>query len=488
MKERITNVNGREFGGGRFVLIWAHKALRIEDNAVLSFACSLANELKVPLLYPMPIYTIMPFSQFRHHEFIMQGISEMIPGLQKLNVEIVICFGDLIDTFLSLASEAAAVVTMETYLKFHHKWRTDIPALIKCPFISVESRLLFPPSVLTDKAAYNAASLRRKIHARVTPEDFEPVPVVPVQHEADANLNKLINSLLPENSRITMQEAMAHYEQVFLDAQQMDNINTHVGPSDFFKGGSKEARAYLKFFLENSLEEFHAKRNDPGIDHQTKLSPYINYGMISVQEVVREVVRALRISMWDFLGLVKDFKPGTHPDARVNGALTLFEEMIVRRELAFNYVYYTPDYDQYSALPAWARTTLREHVTDTRKQLYTPDALEQADTSDPYWNAAQKELVITGKMHGYMRMYWGKKILQWCAEPEDAFQIAIHLNDKYSLDDRDPNGYAGVGWCFGLHDRAWPPFPIFGTVRTMSETGLSRKFDMNSYLKRIANL
>ena len=164
------------------------------------------------------------------------------------------------------------------------------------------------------------------------------------------------------------------------------------------------------------------------------------------------------------------------------------EELIVRRELAMNFVHFNPAYGRYEALPAWARQTLDEHRRDPRPYIYDRDQLEQAETHDPYWNAAQQELLLTGRMHGYMRMYWGKKILEWSPDPEQAFETALYLNNTYELDGRDANGLAGVAWCFGKHDRGWPERPVFGKVRYMNANGLRRKFRMSAYVERVRTL
>jgi deoxyribodipyrimidine photo-lyase len=164
------------------------------------------------------------------------------------------------------------------------------------------------------------------------------------------------------------------------------------------------------------------------------------------------------------------------------------EELLIRRELAMNFVRYNPDYDSYSGLPEWVRKTLDEHRDDPREYVYSPEEFERAETHDPYWNAAQREMMVTGKMHGYMRMYWGKKILEWSASPEEAYGTALYLNNKYEIDGRDPNGYAGVAWCFGKHDRPWKEREVFGKVRYMNANGLKRKFDADGYVGKVESL
>jgi len=195
------------------------------------------------------------------------------------------------------------------------------------------------------------------------------------------------------------------------------------------------------------------------------LSPYLHFGQISPLEVALAVENA------------RD----TNRAARD----AFLEELIVRRELSLNFVEHHPRYDTFDALPAWAQRSLREHAADPREYLYTLEVLEAARTQDPYWNAAQREMVRTGKMHNYMRMYWGKKILEWSPTPEAAFAAALHLNNKYELDGRDPNSFAGVAWCFGKHDRAWGEREVFGKIRYMGAAGLKRKFDMDTYVRRV---
>lgn len=235
-----------------------------------------------------------------------------------------------------------------------------------------------------------------------------------------------------------------------------------------FRGGSSEAEGLLHDFISRKLDCYAEGRSDPGRDCLSSMSPYFHFGQISPLEVALRVRRA--------------------DDAGQDDKEACLEELIVRRELSMNFCHYNPRYDALACLPDWARTTLEEHADDRREHLYDREALEAGATHDPYWNAAQQEMVRTGKMHGYMRMYWGKKILEWTAHPEEAFRIALELNDQYELDGRDPNGYAGVAWCFGKHDRAWAERDIFGKIRFMSASGLERKFDMDAYVRRVNGL
>jgi deoxyribodipyrimidine photo-lyase len=253
-----------------------------------------------------------------------------------------------------------------------------------------------------------------------------------------------------------------------LRAAPGSRLDPAVPPAPRLRGGASHALRALRRFVRGPLAVYHQERNDPGQDLQSGLSPYLHFGQISPRTIARAVRDA----------------PGIQEAARD----AFLEQLIVRRELSFNMVYFDPLYDRYEGLPAWARATLAKHGRDRRPYVYGRDELEQARTHDPYWNAAMRELLSTGTMHGYLRMYWGKKILEWGESPELAYELALELNNRWSLDGRDPNSYAGVAWCFGRHDRPWPERPVFGTVRSMTESGLRRKFDMDGYLRRIAAL
>jgi deoxyribodipyrimidine photo-lyase len=243
------------------------------------------------------------------------------------------------------------------------------------------------------------------------------------------------------------------------------SLDQSVSPVETYRGGREDAMRLLDEFIGDKLKYYNDLRNDPGTDYGSQLSPYLHFGQISPLEIALKV-RGAR-------GKAREVKEA------------YLEELIVRRELSMNFVQYNPHYDSFEALPDWAKKTLKAHEKDKREYVYELQAWEEARTHDPYWNAAQREMVTTGKMHNYMRMYWGKKILEWSKTPEEAYQIALYLNNKYELDGRDPNGFAGVAWCFGKHDRAWAERPIFGKVRYMNAAGLRRKFDIEKYVRRV---
>ena len=235
-----------------------------------------------------------------------------------------------------------------------------------------------------------------------------------------------------------------------------------VGPVESWEGGTRAARQRLASFVEDGLDAYGEGRSDIVERNVSGLSPYLHFGQISPVEVYRAVVEA---------------------DAPAGAKDSFVDELVVRRELAVNFVHHTPDYDAFACLPDWAKTTLKAHASDTREATYGRKALENGKTDDPYWNAAMREMRVTGYLHNHMRMYWGKRILAWSKTPESAYADALHLNNKYLLDGRDANSYANIGWLFGLHDRGWPEREVFGKVRTMTASGLKRKFDVDAYVK-----
>ncbi|MBN1211845.1 MAG: deoxyribodipyrimidine photolyase, partial [candidate division Zixibacteria bacterium] len=245
-------------------------------------------------------------------------------------------------------------------------------------------------------------------------------------------------------------------------------IDRSVPEISWLEPGEKAALKIMKNFFEKRLENYNEKRNDPAVDFQSELSPYFHFGQIAPQRV------ALEAQCYDKF---------------IKSQESFLEEMIVRRELSDNFCFYNDRYDSYEGFPDWARQTLDEHRSDPREHIYTQEQLENSETYDELWNAAQTQMVKSGKMHGYMRMYWTKKILEWSAAPEEALRTAIYLNDKYELDGRDPNGYTGIAWSIGgVHDRPWFEREIFGKIRYMSEAGCRRKFPVDDYIKKVENL
>ena len=338
-------------------------------------------------------------------------------------------------------------MTDRGYLKVQRSWREKAAAALDCPLLQVEADAVVPVEEASPKEEYAAATIRPKIRKKL-PEYL---------------------TALREHRPVKDSLSMDFEETVDLDDIQRIlsrlRVDTSVKKTDFYTGGTDQAKMHLQRFLKDKLDHFRDLRNNPTLDYLSHLSPYLHFGQISPLFVALKAM-----------------------ETKSPGREAFLEELVVRRELSLNFVFYNSLYDVYEGLPAWARKTLEAHKADARAAAYSLADLESAQTEDPYWNAAQLEVILTGKMHGYMRMYWGKKIIEWSRTPEGAFRTALYLNNKYELDGRDPNGFTGVAWCFGKHDRPWQERPIFGNIRYMNDRGLRRKFDADQYVRLIEKL
>ncbi len=428
-----------------YILYWMQGASRVAYNHALLYAIEKAHYYNKPLVVYFGITDNYPEASIRHYYFMIQGLIEVYQSLSYLNIRMIIAHSDVALGAIEAAKNAVLVVTDMAYVRHEREWRRFVASNIQVPLMMIESNLVVPIREASLKEEYSAATLRRKIEpmisfwAEETPSpNYEgeyysgPFPLENIYHE---DIDTMISSL---------------------------KIDRSISIVKGVRGGEKEARKKLRMFIENHLKGYSVKRNDPLLSYSSELSPYLHYGQISPIEIYRRVNETTIEDKKDFI-----------------------EQLIVRRELAFNYVFYNSHYDSFEGLPSWAKETLLIHSTDSREYIYSFDELRDAMTHDIYWNAAQSELRICGTMHNYMRMYWGKKILEWTKDPKEAYRIALSLNNMYQLDGRDPNGFAGVAWCFGKHDRPWAQRPIFGFIRYMNDKGLMRKFDMKRYIEHI---
>jgi deoxyribodipyrimidine photo-lyase len=442
-KERIKALNKKEVKKGVYVLYWMQASQRAEYNHALEYAILKANELHQLVIVFFGITDHFPEGNERHYHFMLEGLKEVKQSLEKRGIQMVILHKSPELGAVQLAKRASLAVVDRGYLRIQRQWREVVANQIDCPLIQVESDVIVPVEETSPKEEYAAATIRPKIY------------------------KKLNHFLVP------LKQTVPAVESLSLDFDSFDisdvgkaisklHIDRSVQKVSSFEGGTKEARNHLEVFLEGKLGQFPELRNDPTLDYLSHMSPYLHFGQISPLFI------ALKAS-----------------ETKSPGIEAFLEELIVRRELSMNFVYYNKKYDLFEAVPEWAKKTLGSHKKDKRQYTYTLEELEPAKTHDPYWNAAQKEMVIKGKMHGYMRMYWGKKIIEWSRTPEGAFRSTLYLNNKYELDGRDPNGFTGVAWCFGKHDRPWGERPIFGNVRYMNDKGLRRKFDADGYVKRV---
>jgi deoxyribodipyrimidine photo-lyase len=438
---------GRPDPDGKCVVYWMQRSQRALDNPALETAVQTANLLGKPcvvFLAPVPFY---PHANLRHYRFLNQGIPAIAERLEERGIGFVLRrfpFHHL-PAFCEEV-RPALVVSDENPMREPESWRKKVAERLRVPFWTVDADVIVPSKLLMKEqyAAYTA----RPVINKLLPDFLRPV----------ANTKVKVPWLPPDGLQ------SLHKDSDLTEGWRLDRS---VGPSRFFNGGTDEALKRLKHFVKSQLAVYATERNKPELDSTSHLSPYLHFGHIGPHTV------ALAIQKADAPKAAKD---------------AFLEQLIVRRELAVNFVRYNPDYDNFECAESWAHKTLAAHADDSRK-IYGESQLEAAQTHDPLWNAAQQQMVATGWMHNYLRMYWAKKILEWSKTPAQAYQVAVYLNDKYELDGRDPNGYAGIAWAIvGKHDRPWFDRPVFGMVRYMAFNSTSKKFDSKRYIEQMRAL
>jgi deoxyribodipyrimidine photo-lyase len=425
------------------VIYWMSRDQRVEDNWALLHAQEQAIERNVSLLVAFCLVPGFGHAGRRQYEFLLEGLRQVEGQCAQLSIPFVLLHGDPAQEVPAFVSALGASLLVADFdpLRIKQGWQAAVAERVSIPFAEVDAHNIVPCRVVSDKQEYAARTIRPKIH-RLLHEFLEPFPL-----------------LQPHPYPFTQ----GHLEPDWSRVQVTANAVGSVPPVDWLLPGPVAATDTLKQFMGKGLPQYAQARNDPTADGCSGLSPYLHFGHISAQRVALEVVATK--------GAGQENK-----DA-------FLEELIVRRELSDNFCLHNPDHDRYQGIPDWGRKTLEKHAKDPRSFLYSLDEFESARTHSPLWNAAQSELLQCGKMHGYMRMFWAKKILEWSESPSQAVEVALYLNDRYSLDGRDPNGCVGVLWSIGgLHDRPWGERPVFGTVRCMTESGCRRKFNTEKYI------
>jgi deoxyribodipyrimidine photo-lyase len=426
------------------VIYWMSREQRVHDNWALLFTQQIALEKKKPLAV---IFNLVPDfleATIRQYGFMLEGLLEVESELSRYNIPFFLLYGEPekeIPKFIKNYNASTLVSDFDP-LRIKRIWKKEVAKKIEIPFYEVDAHNIVPCLYVSNKTEFAAYTIRPKIH-------------------------KLLPEFLDEFSSIKKMSKVASLTADKVDWENVIRslkVNREVKEVEWIKPGESAAALSLKNFLENRFEQYAEDRNDPNKNALSNLSPYLHFGQISAQRIALTVQQLYQNS----------------PSAD-----TFLEELIVRRELSDNFCYFNSKYDSFEGFHEWAKETLNKHRKDKREFVYSLAEFEQAQTHEDLWNAAQKELLVTGKMHGYMRMYWAKKILEWSKSPEEALRIAIYLNDKYELDGRDPNGYVGCAWSIGgVHDRAWAERPVYGKIRYMNRNGAARKFDVNSYIKK----
>jgi len=434
---------------GRCVVYRMRRSQRALDNPALETAITAANELEQPVVIFFGLLGRHPIANLRHYAFMLEGLAETVLALRRRKIGFVarMCSGTNSDReFARFCNEIrpSLVICDEDPVRRDPKWSRETLLYPSAPLWSVDADVIVP-SRLLEKEQFAARTIRPRIRARLA-HFLKPVGnrAVRVPWKGERGISSL--PLAPELA-----------DRLHLDRS--------IGPVDGFHAGTDAALIALRRFIREHLRGYATDRNHPEIDATSRLSAYLHFGQIGPHTVALAIKAAAA--------------PAADREA-------FLEELIVRRELAVNFVRYNPRFRNLSSIEPWGRRTLEEHAGDKRLHLYGEQQLVDAETHDPLWNAAQRQMIASGWMHGYLRMYWAKKILEWSSSADEAYDTCVRLNDRYELDGRDPNGYAGIAWAIGgKHDRAWgPERPVYGKIRYMSFDSTSRKFNSRAYIEK----
>lgn len=423
------------------IVYWMSRDQRVQDNWALLFAQKLALEKKRSLVVVFNFVPDFLEATIRQYGFMLKGLLVLEKELHKHNIPFFLTSGKPEVKIPELIKNMNASIIVSDFdpLKIKRIWKRDVGKQISIPFYEVDAHNIVPCLHVSEKLEFAAYTIRPKIHKALI-EFMDEFPSLKKMSKSEISSDKIDWNKIPKTLK----------------------MNFEVKEVDWIKPGEVEASKTLERFLKKKFENYHELRNDPTKDYQSNLSPYLHFGQISAQRIALDTER--------FNG---------NPESQK----VFLEELIVRRELSDNFCYFNKNYDSFEGFHDWAKASLNEHKKDEREFVYTLEQFENANTQEDLWNAAQLEMIKTGKMHGYMRMYWAKKILEWSKSPEEALKIAIYLNDKYELDGRDPNGYTGIAWSIGgIHDRPWFERPVYGKIRYMNRNGAEKKFNIKSYI------
>lgn len=432
---RVNNINNLDISNsGDYIVLWIQSSLRTNYNYTLSFAKHCSEILKKPLLTIFILNRNFPDSNTRSFNFLFEGLLEFKENLKNQDLTLFIAEGDSKEIILNLSKRASLIITDKTYLKNQRDNNSNIAKNINVSYIEIEGNLCVPIEEVSDHEEYGAYTIRKKITSKLNyyfnNDIFLEMEKTKFKYSNFSDISSIKNWVNIINFNNI-------YIKEFLNSLKINNL-----PSVSLRGGEKEAESKLKNFINNNFLH-------------SGLSPFLHFGHISPIYIAKTILES---------SLTQEKKNN------------FLEELIVRRELAFNFCYFNTEYNNYDKiLPNWCYKTLTKHLLDKREYLYTKEELENYQTHDKNWNKAQETMIKEGIMNSYLRMYWAKKIFEWSANPKTAYEITIYLNNKYFLDGRDPNSYAGVAWCYGKHDRPWKERSIFGMIRYMSQTGLEKK-------------
>ncbi len=466
---------------GEFVLYWMIAQRRLVWNFALDRAIAWAEELGKPLVVLEALRCDYRWASDRLHRFVLEGMAEnarRAAGKGLLYLPYVEPAPGAGKGLLRALSERAAVIVTDDFPCFFLPHMVEAAAgQVACRLESVDGNGLFPLSA-TDAASPTAYAFRRILQKKL-PGFLDSMPAAaPLDRLAVPVMEKLLVKGGAWPWALASDEVLAG-SATELAALPID----HTVAPGVQRGGSAAAEEHLAAFLYRKLLPYIGNRNQPDEDGASGLSPYLHFGHISVHQILHDLAAVERWSPEDVAAGASGARAGwwrMSPPAEA-----FLDQLVTWREVGYHFCHHRPDYDRFESLPPWALATLRKHASDLRSPRYELEDLAAAHTYDPLWNAAQRQLVDEGRMHNYLRMLWGKKVLEWSATPAEAAATLVELNNRYALDGRNPNSYSGIFWCFGRFDRPWgPERPIFGTVRYMSSANTARKLHLKGYLAR----
>ncbi len=480
-KIRIRRVNEMPIRqDGDYVLYWMIASRRLHFNFALDCALEYCAALKKPLVVFEPLRIGYRWASDRVHRFVIDGMADNARTCEKRGV----CYYPYVEPapdagkglLVALAENACVVVTDDYPCFFLPRMLEKAGKKLRVPLQAVDSNGLLPIAAC-QQVMGRAFDFRRFLQKEL-PNHLADIP----SKDPLLNAKLSVPAVLPVKTRKNWPAASHEWlsgDPAYLKLLPIDH---GVRPVEL-RGGHSKAKTQMLEFFDRKLAGYAEMRNQPELDVSSGLSPYLHFGHLSVHEVFAELAHREK---W------KPEKLSLRATGRREGwwnmncnAESFLDEIITWREIGFNFSAYRPDYDQYESLPEWAKKTLREHARDQREHLYTLEEFETSKTHDPLWNAAQRQLVEEGRIHNYLRMLWGKKILQWTSTPQEAAEVMVQLNNKYGLDGRDPNSYSGIFWVLGRYDRPWAPVrPVFGSIRYMSSENTARKVSVKNYIRR----
>lgn len=444
MANRVTALNANPGRDGKCIVYWMQSCLRLDDNPALALAVHEANTHHLPLLVLFSIDRSIPMANERNFTFMLESLAEVVQNLPDTNAGICLRMGSAVDNAVAVCREtdASFLITDESRLQEGIRRRSTVAGRVKIPVLQVDANVVVPARLIP-KEQYAAYAIRPKLMKLMSRylRPFGPQRV---------NVGRSV-------------DAAGDLESIDVKKVLQMLALPRVTPSPMYRGGEQRAWSTLEEFIDRKLDGYAENRSRPDRDGTSNLSPYLRFGCISPVSLLRAVIDS---------------------GHRKDGIGAFVEAAFVRRELAENFTFYNKSYRSLACLPEWARRTLDDHRQDRRRALFSLEALEAGATGDELWDASQHEVLKTGKMAGYMRMYWGKQVIGWTRTPEEALHVLLYLNDRYEIDGRSPGGYAGILWCFGKHDRPFPERPVFGKIRCMSPGAQRKKFDVDAYIKK----